>query len=299
MPNKLPPLNALKTFEVAARKLSFSLAAKELCVTQGAVSKQIKLLEQYLELPLFDRINGSLKLTEEGRQYLPTIMSALDQIQTSTSRLQQFSQETKHITIDVTPSFSNLWLIPRLTQLNQLVPNMKLNIISGDGYYQFHQSSADIAIRCLTLSLTHDNATLLRSETMLPLVHRDFLDSHPMENSTDLLALPLLMHTTRPQIWDQFISQQVNQGELSSNPNFYHGFEHFFMSIEAAKHKQGVALVPDFLAEAALTSGELVNPLNLSFASGYGFYFLAPSYRQSSPIIQTLYEWFDKSLKVT
>jgi DNA-binding transcriptional LysR family regulator len=283
-------------FEVAARKLNFSLAAQELCVTQGAVSKQIKLLEQHLELALFDRLNGRLQLTAAGQQYLPTVMSTLDQIQSATAGLQQFSHTTRHVTIDVTPSFSSLWLIPRLAQLNTLCPEIKLTIISGDGNYQFHQASADIAIRCLPLSLTHDNASLLREEKMLPLIHPDLCQARPINQREDLLRHPLLVHTTRPQLWHRFINSQISRSGTTPVDQFFHGFEHFYMSLEAAKHRQGIALVPDFLAEGALTSGELLNPLDISDTSGYGFYFLTPSYRHANPTIQTLFEWFRSSL---
>ena len=297
MPNKLPPLNALKVFEVAARKLSFSKAAEELCVTQGAISKQIKALEEHLQLALFDRTNTGLQLTKAGKQYLPTIMAALEQIQSSTANLQQLESSYHSLTLNITPSLSNLWLIPRLKSLGKALPNLRLNMISGDGVFKFHQASADIAIRCLPLSLSHENSILLAEEVLLPVIHPDLLKDHPIEQNEDLLKHPLLMHTTRPQLWSQFLGNILLDGNQTLTPSFHHGFEHFFMSIEAAKQKQGIALVPDFLASDFIKRGELLNPLDIRYRSSYGFYFLVPSYRQQHDQVQQFYQWLQSEIK--
>jgi DNA-binding transcriptional LysR family regulator len=291
LPNKLPPLNALKVFEVAARKLSFSKAAEELCVTQGAISKQIKSLEEHLELALFDRTNTGLKLTKAGKQYLPTIMSALEQIQSSTANLQQQESSSQSLTLNITPSLSNLWLIPRLNKLSESLPNLRLNMVSGDGVFQFHQASADIAIRCLPLSLSHENSTLLAEEVLLPVIHPDLLSKIPINTVSDILKHPLLMHTTRPQLWSQFLNRVLTEDKDTHSTCFHHGFEHFFMSLEAAKQKQGIALVPNFLALEFIEKGELVNPLNIQYKSSYGFYFLVPAYRQQNDQVQQFYQW--------
>ncbi|OUR66690.1 hypothetical protein A9Q77_11025 [Marinomonas sp. 42_23_T18] len=297
MPNKLPPLNALKVFEVAARKLSFSKAAEELCVTQGAISKQIKSLEEHLQLALFDRTNSGLQLTKAGKQYLPTIMSALEQIQSSTANLQQLENNSHSLTLNITPSLSSLWLIPRLKRLSDTLPNLRLNMVSGDGVFQFHQASADIAIRCLPLSLSHENSTLLAEEVLLPVIHPDLLAELPINKATDLVKHPLLMHTTRPQLWSQFLSSVLTEEKQTKAPYFHHGFEHFFMSLEAAKQKQGIALVPDFLASEFIKKGELVSLLGIRYKSSYGFYFLVPAYRQQHDQVQQFYQWIQDEIK--
>ncbi|KEA64552.1 Transcriptional regulator, LysR family [Marinobacterium lacunae] len=289
MPASLPPLNALRTFEVAARHLSFSKAAQELCVTQGAVSKQVQLLEQYLELPLFDRLHSGLVLTDAGRQYLPAISQALETIQSATASLQQSMHASDTLTLNLTPSFSNLWLIPRLDQLRRDMPELKLAMVTGDGAFQFQGAQADMAIRCLPLSLSHEHSTLLKEEVLLPVVNPDLLRQRPIDSPEDLLAHPLIRHITRPQLWRQFLQRMVG-GEPTA-PRYSHGFEHFYMSLEAARCAQGVALVPDFMASQALARGELVNPLGLAYRSGYGFYFLVPPYRARSVGVQRFHAW--------
>ena len=297
MPNKLPPLNALKAFEVAARKLSFSKAAAELCVTQGAISKQIKSLEEHLQLALFDRTTTGLALTKAGKQYLPTIMSALEQIQSSTANLQQLETNNHSLKLNIIPSLSHLWLIPRLKRLSEALPNLRLNMVSGDGAFQFHQASADIAIRCLPLSLSHENSTLLAEEVLIPVIHPDLLSQTPINQAQDILKHPLLMQTTRPQLWSQFLSSVLEGGKPQEAPNFHHGFEHFFMSLEAAKQKQGIALVPNFLATEFIKKGELVNVLDAEYKSSYGFYFLVPSYRQQNDHVQQFYHWLQSEIQ--
>lgn len=296
MKNRLPPLNALQVFEVAARKLSFSQAAKELFVTQGAVSKQIKRLESHLDVALFDRQGSGLRLTQAGKQFLPTVIEALDQIQSASSYLSQQTQSVERFTVDVTPSFSSLWLIPRLESLRATIPSLHLDISAGDGGYQFHSSSADIAVRCLPLSVGDDKAVLLRAERLLLVAGAKRLARSPIDCPDDLLSHPLLMHTTRPQLWRQCLD---NWGVANSDLlHTSHGVEHFYMSLEAARQQLGLALVPDFLAEHAIASGELVNPLGLAYDSGFGFYFLAPSYRSDHKLVCQLRTWFKTQLAI-
>lgn len=294
MAGALPPLKALQTFEVAARRLSFSKAADELHVTQGAVSKQIKLLEEYLERALFERSAVGLKLTSEGREYLSAISESLEAIRKATARVQQSKGDANDLTIDVIPSFSMLWLIPRLEQLRGQLPRLNLTQVVGDGPYKFEANSADMAIRCLPLSLSLHHAELLASETLVPVIHSSLLLTEPVEVPEDLLKHPLLTHITRPQLWISFLK---NFGITDlSEPDFRHGFEHFYMSLEAAKQKLGIALIPDFMAADVLASGELVSPLEIRYPSGYGYYFLTPGYQSHNPLILSFMQWVKQSL---
>lgn len=294
MASALPPLKALQTFEVAARKLSFSKAAEELYVTQGAVSKQIKLLEEYLEQALFERSAGGLRLTDSGQEYLAAISESLELIRKATARVQQSKGAANSLKIDLIPSFSMLWLIPRLEQLQCELPELKLTQVVGDGPYRFETNSADLAIRCLPLSESLHNAELLVSETLIPVIHPSLLESAPVAEPEDLLKHPLLSHITRPQLWISFL-KSLGITRLS-DPKYRHGFEHFYMSLEAARIQQGVALVPDYMAADLIAKGELVSPLDLRYPSGYGYYFLTPTYQASNSLILKLREWIKANL---
>lgn len=297
MASKLPPLNALKAFEASARKLSFSQAAEELCVTQGAISKQIKLLEAHLQTALFDRNANGISLTHAGRQYLPSIMDALQTIHSSSAQLQQQNHHHQQLTLNLIPSFANLWFIPRLDKLAAQLPDLTFQILVGDGQFQFHQNSADIAIRCLPLSLTHEHSSLLIKEILVPVIHPELLLKKPIHHPEDLLQHSLISHVTRPQLWPQFLAQVITgENKHLNRAKYHHGFEHFFLSLEAAKHQQGIALIPELFARPALQRGELVKPLDINYESGYGYYFLSPFYRQHASLNQTLLEWFSKEL---
>lgn len=295
MAGSLPPLKALQTFEVAARKLSFSKAADELFVTQGAVSKQIKVLEEYLERALFDRSAGGLQLTEAGREYLLAISESLETIRKATARVQQSSEDANNLRIDIIPSFSVLWLLPRLDSLHANLPHLNLTQVVGDGPYKFEANSADMAIRCLPISAAMSHAELLISETLVPVVHPELLLKHPVNTPEDLLKLPLLAHITRPQLWSNFLKAL---GIVSvSEPKYRHGVEHFYLSLEAARLKQGVALIPDFMAADALAKGDLVSLLDFKYPSGYGYYFLTPVYQSHNSLIIRFLEWIRSELQ--
>ncbi len=113
MARRLPSMNALRAFEAAARHMSFSRAANELCVTQGAVSRQIKTLETYLGVPLFRRLTRIIELTEYGKEYLPVARDAFDRIEQASLRLMN-RQRRGVLTVSVLPTFAMRWLIPRL-----------------------------------------------------------------------------------------------------------------------------------------------------------------------------------------
>src|ERR1700747_833135 len=124
---RLPPLNALKTFEAAARHESFTRAAEELCVTQGAVSQQVKALEAQLAIKLFNRERQRLIITEAGREYLAVVRDALDRIAVGTERLVQ-RQTTGVLTISTSPDFAAKWLVYRLGRFAESHPEIDLRV---------------------------------------------------------------------------------------------------------------------------------------------------------------------------
>ena len=296
MRSHFPPLNAVKTFEVAARKLSFSKAADELCVTQGAVSKQIQTLEKHLEVSLFKRTATGLELTEEGRQYLPPIAEAMHLIQGATSLLQQ-QRHQRTLNISLSPSFSNLWLIPRLSELQSAHPDIHLAIASSDETVRFTEGTIDAAIRCLPLSPNYENSTLLVAEQLLPIIHPSRLAAQPIEQPEDLLHHPLLLHITRPQIWTAFLNNVLGNEHRGQAPHYSTGFEHFYMSYEAIRQGQGIGLLPHFMVERELAEGELVNPLGIRYTSGYGFYLQIPAFNAQSSRIYQFKQWLEEQLR--
>src|SRR2546422_6589578 len=146
MPRRLPPLNALKAFEAAARHESFTRAAEELCVTQGAVSHQVKALEAELGLKLFNRERQRLVITEAGRAYLVVVRDALDRIAVGTERLLQ-RQSGGVLTVSTSPNFAAKWLVHRLSRFAETHPEIDLRISASPHHVDFAREDIDLAVR--------------------------------------------------------------------------------------------------------------------------------------------------------
>src|SRR5437868_11287198 len=146
MPRRLPPLNALKAFEAAARHESFTRAAQELCVTQGAVSHQVKALEEELGVKLFNRERQRLLITEAGREYLNVVRDALDRIAVGTERLVQ-RQRSGALTISTSPDFAAKWLVHRLGRFAEAHPDIDLRVSAMMHHVDFAREDVDIAVR--------------------------------------------------------------------------------------------------------------------------------------------------------
>lgn len=293
MRHNFPPLNALKVFEVAARHQSFSKAAQELFVTQGAVSKQIQSLEQYLEQPLFHREQGGLTLTDAGKLYLPTISEAMESIQSATALIKQSVADTNALLINTTPSFSTLWLIPKLKLIKARFPDLTLQVTSTHSD-NILSAESDVIIRCLPISPSQDPESLLVAEELVAVISPERLQDAPIREAKDILNHPLILHTTRPQLWTRFLSHYLAEGYRT--PQFSDGFEHFFMSMEAVKRGQGIGLLPSFLAGDFIEKGELVNPMQIKFMSGYGYYFSVPVHKRSNARVVELTRWMKQRL---
>src|SRR5882757_10822847 len=146
MPRRLPALNALKSFEAAARHESFTRAAEELCVTQGAVSHQVKALEQELGVKLFNRERQRLLITQAGRDYLAVIRDAFDRIALGTERLVQ-RRENRVLTVSTSPDFAAKWLVNRLSRFAESCPDLDPRVAAATHYVDFARDDVDVAIR--------------------------------------------------------------------------------------------------------------------------------------------------------
>lgn len=149
MDQKVPPLNALKAFEAAARRLSVKLAAEELCVTPGAVSQMLKTLEAHLGVRLFERVPRGIYLTDAGRDYLPSIRNAFRQIAEASRRVAA-SNDVGTLTVSVTPFFASAWLVPRMASFQRAHPEIDLQIVTSSALVDFRAAAS--TSRCATVS---------------------------------------------------------------------------------------------------------------------------------------------------
>ncbi|MGR5063358.1 LysR substrate-binding domain-containing protein [Photobacterium sp. DNB22_13_2] len=290
---ELPSIRALRTFIAVANHLSFSKAAKELSLTQGAVSKQISQLEQQLGLPLFERHLNGIRLSSVGLRYLPQIAETLEALQNATASLRQLDQVDEVLTVNVTPSFASLWLIPLINRFAEAFPNIQVQLKTGDGPVQDISNENDIVIRCLPLAKYYENATLLCRENLRLIVSAELLRKTPIRYSDDLAKHVFLPQVTRPQLWEQFKTHQNIEFPME-----YHGvgFEHFYMSLAAVRSQQGLALLPDFMVDGLIASKELFNPLNAIMESHYGYYVIVPHYKRHSRKVCVFNQWLGEMM---
>lgn len=212
---KLPPLNALKAFEAAARHLSFTKAAEELFVTQAAVSHQVKALEEYLAAKLFVRRNRSLLLTAEGQSYFLDLKEIFDDIVQATARLKQ-STEVGSLTISLPPSFAILWFVPRLSRFREAYPEIDVRIRAVDEVDSSLTDDVDVAIYYGSGQWSGLTAYKLHKEYLLPVCSPLLLNSNkPLREPRDLLNHTLLHDETRNawKDWFKLVGIDKNKGD--------------------------------------------------------------------------------------
>src|SRR3954464_8411049 len=189
MPRQLPPLNALRAFEAAARSESFTRAAEELCVTQGAVSHQVKALEATLGVKLFNRERQRLTMTEAGREYLAVVRDALDRIALATDRLMQ-RQSSGVLTVSTSPDFAAKWLVTRLGRFAESHPEIDLRVSATMHHVDFAREDVDLAVRHGDGNWPGLEVARLSTEELFTVCSPKLLDR--INSPSDLLNLPLL-----------------------------------------------------------------------------------------------------------
>ncbi len=269
----LPSLGSLYAFMAAAKHASFTKAATELCLTQGAVSKQIALLEGQLEISLFERHHQTIKLTKAGKKYLAEISVAIESIRQATARIKK-KKNVEEITLDVLPSLGSKWIIDQLETFKDSHPNYKINVAISNSYTEVNEENdADFYIRIAKKNLWKGfNCEQLMTEKMICVCSPEFMAKHKIKTVAGLMNCHLLQHTSRAHTWQEFFKKnKIRKCVVNSNA----GFQHFFMLIKATKSGHGVGLVPDFLVKEELEKGELVSIFEHTFNSGYKYYLIS------------------------
>lgn len=266
---RLPSLNAVRSFDAAARHLSFTRAARELCVTQGAVSRMVQALEAELGVALFLRLGRHLALTPAGAAYHPHIMDALDRIAAATRSIKHMDGGGV-LSISVLPTFAMRWLVPRLPRFQQQHPDILIDITTNERLVNFSTEPIDIGIRYGLGQWPNTEATLFMHEDVAVFCSPVLLQrGPPLRAPADLAAHRLLQHSTRAGAWARYFAAcALAPPDLSQSP----AFEHFFMVIEATAAGMGVALLPQFLATDELASGRLVRPYEQTLRNEQAYY---------------------------
>ena len=287
MPRRLPPLNALKAFEAAARHESFTRAAEELCVTQGAVSHQVKALEAELGIKLFNRERQRLVITEAGRAYLEVVRDALDRIAAGTERLLQ-RQSAGVLTVTTSPNFAAKWLVHRLARFAEAHPDINLRVSASLNHVDFAREDVDIAIRHSDGNAPGLHVTRLCVERISPVCSPRLLQGRGALRKPEDLARRTLIHIDDRTAWKRWLDAAGVDGiDLSRGPVLTQAS----MALDAAIDGQGVALARSALAAWDLIGGRLVQPFDLSLTVPYAYWIVCPKATAQLPKIATFRDW--------
>ncbi len=275
----LPPLNALRVFEVVARHLNFRLAAAELGVTQSAVAQQIRGLESDLGLKLFERQSRGLALTESGRGYSLSVRRAFELIADATQGLRP---APLHLTLSVTPTFASKWLIPRLPDFSTRHPQIDLRILASERLSSFHNDGVDMAVRygCPPFGPgLHDE--LLLEQAIVAVVSPALIERFGAPGDLQALARYPLLHDAH-NLWSRFLDLLFPEALQASARNMR--FNQTSLAIEAAIAGQGIALANRFFVARDIQAGRLIDPFGAVLQDERGFYLLSPRrVRQHAP----------------
>lgn len=287
MPRRLPPLNALKAFEAAARYESFTRAAEELCVTQGAVSHQVKALEAELGLKLFNRERQRLVITEAGRAYLEVVRDALDRIAAGTERLLQ-RQSAGALTVSTSPNFASKWLVHRLGRFAEAHPGIDLRVSASLHHVDFAREDVDVAIRHGNGQASGLHVTRLCAEVLAPVCSPKLLRGRNGLRAPADLARHTLLHVDDRNDWVKWLDAAgVRNIDLSRGPVLNQAS----MTLDAAVDGQGVALARSALAAWDLITGRLVRPFELALPVPYAYWIVCPKATTKLPKIATFRDW--------
>lgn len=285
MARKLPPLNALRAFEAAARLGSMTSAAEELCVTQGAISRQIKLLEGYFGNRLLDRGGRELRLTPMGQALLPSLTLALDSIAGVVSTIMV---EPAQLRLQIAPTFAIRWLIPRLEDFDRRHSDINCQLSVMPYAHPFDAANHDAGIVYGCGDWPGLEALLLTSERLTPVCAPRLVDERKAFASTDLANFTLLHPTPDRGDWRRWLAATgVTGADASRGPCF----PTTDLAIRAAEAGRGFALGDLALIEADLASGRLIAPLDVVITSGCGYYLVYPREQRARSQIRVFHHW--------
>ena len=281
----LPPLNALRAFEAAARNLSFTLAAEELHVTQAAVSHQVKALEERLGLKLFRRLPRGLILTEQGQALLPELRGAFDRIEQALARVGALGGEGP-LTISLMTTFALTWLVPRLHRFQAQHPTNDVRMLTTQRLADFAREDVDLAIRySVDPRVPGLRGDKLFNDLLTPLCGAAYRER--LRHPSDLLRVPLI-DTIGDEDWPVWLRAAGLRQPPRSQAMV---FDSTKIAVDAAMEGAGVAIGPPFLFRSELASGRLFQPFDLVIPNGKAFWVVGPEATADQPKVRAFRDW--------
>ena len=290
---RLPPLDLFHTFEAVARHRSFTLAAEELFLTQSAVSRQIKTLENALGLRLFRRLHRAIEITTEGQRLFEAVTRGLDEISTCLAALGA-AAKAPQITVSASVAFAWFWLMPRLERFGELQPDVDLRVLATDQPVLPGTGDVDVAILFGAGQWEGLEARLLFGERVYPVCSPAYLRDHPLLKQPEHLLDQTLLHLEygKPSFggvdWRSWLLRQGVNGQPVRRGLRFNSYP---MVLEAAQAGQGVALGWSYVTDALLSDGRLVCPVDRTVETKDGYYLCTSKGPDQSPRVAAFLNW--------
>ena len=287
-----PDLALLQSFDTVARLKSFTLAADELCLTQSAVSRQVRTLEDQLGVQLFKRLHRAIELTEQGQRLHVVTRRSIDDITACLATLQPTT--TKQITVSASVAFAYFWLMPRLERWRSLHPELDLRILAGDRPAPPRQGAIDVAILFGDGKWIDVQSSLLFGERIYPVCSAGYLKARSKLAEPDDLLDCTLIHldfenaargSVTWQLWLATQGVSGRQGERGIRLNSYP------MVLQAAQAGQGVALGWSYITDSMIADGRLVCPIGRAIETADGYYVCTRHDEPTAPAVAQFVAW--------
>jgi LysR family glycine cleavage system transcriptional activator len=294
-----PPLDLLVGFEAAARHLSFTKAGEELFLTQSAVSRQMKELEDQLGVPLFERRHRALALTEAGQQFYAVTAQVITTMRGATERLRAQAGRKRPLSVTTTNSFASLWLIPRLAGFTRTHPGVDVRITADTRVQDLERDGLDVAIRHGPPSLAGPNAVKLMGERVFPVASPKLLKRLPLKKPADLAHHVLLQYDDpdmrHPWLhWKTWLEVERLSDLRPAGTLLFSGYEQI---IPAALEGHGVALGRSPLVGDLVRQGKLVAPFTSTAEPARGYFAIVSKTAVTRPEVADFVAWLKKEAK--
>ena len=291
----LPSNAVLRSFECAARHESFTLAAEELHLTQSAVSRQVKELEDIIGTALFRRVGRRVVLTPAGRNFVNELSVDLESIRQTVMRAISAGTTGAVIRVATLPAFASRWLIPRLSEFTAQHGGIEISFATRLEPFDMSREHFDLAVHFGRQDWPGTDMQLLCSETMIAVASPDFKARHKVTSIADLARVPLLHLETRQAIWEDFFAHAGMTGGRAGAGQY---FDQFTMVIAGAVASLGAALLPTYLIEQELAEGSLVQLDKMTITTGNNYYLVTPAKTENAHVA-TFAAWMKQCVSKT
>jgi LysR family glycine cleavage system transcriptional activator len=290
MARRLPPLSALRPFEAAARLESFTRAAEELHLTHGAVSHQVRALEEHLGAPLFARHGKRVTLTAAGRAFAERVRAALEDIAQAAEQLR--ARRDDRLTVSVLPSFASRWLMPRLIRFMDAHPKIEVNVIASIALANFGEDEVDVAIRFGKGPWPALQCEKFLEDEFFPVASPKLFKGKPPRSPGDLLGMRLIREDW--DFWDEWFraaglpGAKIIEGGPRFNDSTY--------ALQAAARGEGIAMARRSIVGEDLERGTLRRLFAVSLKSPYAYWFVSPKEAAAMPKVKAFRDWVKQEL---